>query len=88
MNALTQNIKNIELRKGGKTIAKTAASLGKKVAVIEQSKEMYGGTCINVGCIPSKTLIHEGLEYSSFDQALDYSVLRVNIYTHDDDRIV
>ncbi|NHM91488.1 MULTISPECIES: hypothiocyanous acid reductase MerA [Staphylococcus] len=43
--------------KAGKTFAKTAASKGKKVAVIEQSPKMYGGTCINIGCIPSKTLI-------------------------------
>ncbi|WP_436860902.1 hypothiocyanous acid reductase MerA [Staphylococcus caeli] len=55
--------------KGGKTLAKFAATQGKKVAVIEKSKEMYGGTCINIGCIPSKTLVHEGLEHGSFDQA-------------------
>ncbi len=33
------------------------AGAGKKVAVVEQSAGMYGGTCINVGCIPSKSLI-------------------------------
>lgn len=32
---------------------------------------MYGGTCINIGCIPSKTLVHEGLENGSFDQAFN-----------------
>lgn len=57
--------------KGGKTLAKTASSLGKKVAMIEQSEEMYGGTCINIGCIPSKTLVHEGLAHGSFDQAIE-----------------
>ncbi len=30
-----------------------------KVAVIERSDEMYGGTCINIGCIPTKTLVHQ-----------------------------
>ena len=44
--------------KGGKTLAGMFAAAGKSVAVIEQSKKMYGGTCINVGCIPSKSLVH------------------------------
>lgn len=30
---------------------------GKTVAMIEKSDRMYGGTCINVGCIPSKSLV-------------------------------
>ncbi|WP_323704307.1 hypothiocyanous acid reductase MerA [Mammaliicoccus sp. Dog046] len=57
--------------KGGKTLAKVASAQGKKVAVIEQSQEMYGGTCINIGCIPSKTLVHEGLAHGSFDEAIN-----------------
>lgn len=57
--------------KGGKTLAKFASAQGKKVAVVEQSQKMYGGTCINIGCIPSKTLVHEGLENGSFKQAFD-----------------
>ncbi|QZZ03265.1 hypothiocyanous acid reductase MerA [Staphylococcus arlettae] len=56
--------------KGGKTLAKFAATQGKKVAMIEQSPRMYGGTCINIGCIPSKTLVHEGLAHSGFKQAM------------------
>ena len=43
--------------KGGKTLAGQMAKLGKKVAMIEKSASMYGGTCINEGCIPSKSLI-------------------------------
>ncbi|WP_104708676.1 FAD-dependent oxidoreductase [Helicobacter felis] len=43
--------------KAGKTLATMAAKKGQKVALIEQSKEMYGGTCINIGCIPSKALL-------------------------------
>lgn len=42
--------------KAGKTLAATLAKLGKSVALIEQSAKMYGGTCINIGCIPSKKL--------------------------------
>ena len=43
--------------KGGKTLAKTLAVKGEQVLLIEASAQMYGGTCINVGCIPSKALI-------------------------------
>lgn len=43
--------------KAGKTLAAKAASMGKKVALVEKSASMYGGTCINVGCIPSKKLL-------------------------------
>ena len=44
--------------KGGKTIAGALANAGRKVALIEKSDKMYGGTCINVGCIPTKSLVH------------------------------
>ena len=44
--------------KGGKTLAAELAKRNRKVAVIERSDKMYGGTCINVGCIPTKTLVH------------------------------
>lgn len=43
--------------KAGKTLAGTLAKQGKAVALIEKDARMYGGTCINVGCIPSKRLI-------------------------------
>ncbi|MEA5050790.1 MAG: FAD-dependent oxidoreductase [Oscillospiraceae bacterium] len=44
--------------KGGKTLAGALAAAGKKVILVEQSDKMYGGTCINVACIPSKSLVH------------------------------
>lgn len=44
--------------KGGKTLAAELARQGHKVAMIERSDKMYGGTCINIGCIPTKTLVH------------------------------
>lgn len=44
--------------KGGKTLAGALAAGGKKVVLAERSDQMYGGTCINVGCIPSKSLSH------------------------------
>nr|WP_321465252.1 dihydrolipoyl dehydrogenase [uncultured Desulfobulbus sp.] len=42
---------------GGYTAAFRAADLGAKVCLIEQGGRL-GGTCLNVGCIPSKTLLH------------------------------
>lgn len=44
--------------KGGKTIAGKLGEAGKKVALVEKDSMMYGGTCINVGCIPTKSLIN------------------------------
>ena len=43
--------------KGGKTLAGFLAGKGQNVALIEKSDKMYGGTCINVGCIPTKKLV-------------------------------
>lgn len=43
--------------KGGKTLAGALGTAGRKVALVEQSSKMYGGTCINVGCIPTKYLV-------------------------------
>lgn len=42
---------------GGYVCAIRAAQLGLKVAVIEK-RSTFGGTCLNVGCIPSKALLH------------------------------
>lgn len=47
--------------KGGKTLAGALAAAGKNVALIEQSAHMYGGTCINVACIPTKTLVNAAM---------------------------
>lgn len=35
--------------KGGKTLASKVASTNRKVALVEKTSLMYGGTCINVG---------------------------------------
>jgi pyruvate/2-oxoglutarate dehydrogenase complex dihydrolipoamide dehydrogenase (E3) component len=43
--------------KAGKTLAKEYLKRGMKVALIEKSQQLYGGTCINVACIPSKVLV-------------------------------
>ena len=42
---------------GGYVCAIRAAQLGLKTAVVEKDPT-FGGTCLNVGCIPSKALLH------------------------------
>lgn len=56
--------------KAGKTLASKMAGLGKSVALIEKFSENYGGTCINIGCIPTKTLIHATEANLSFSEAM------------------
>lgn len=48
---------------GGYTGATRAAQLGLKVAIIEKDKTL-GGTCLNVGCIPSKALLESSEHFS------------------------
>ena len=50
---------------GGYVCAIRAAQLGMKVAVVEKMKTL-GGTCLNIGCIPSKALLHAS---EMFDEA-------------------
>ena len=57
--------------KAGKTLAAKLSSQGKKVALIEKSKSMYGGTCINIACIPTKTLIVAAEKGLDFEQAMN-----------------
>ena len=47
---------------GGYVCAIRAAQLGMKVAVVEKEKT-FGGTCLNIGCIPSKALLHASERY-------------------------
>lgn len=61
--------------KAGKTLAADLAKHGQQVILVEASDQMYGGTCINVGCIPSKKLLIEGAKSENkglvFQQAMD-----------------
>jgi dihydrolipoamide dehydrogenase len=55
---------------GGYNAAVRAGQLGLKTAIVEK-RATLGGTCLNVGCIPSKALLHasEMLEIANFDFA-------------------
>jgi dihydrolipoamide dehydrogenase len=53
---------------GGYVCAIRAAQLGMKVAVVEK-RGTHGGTCLNVGCIPSKALLHASHAYDEAKHA-------------------
>lgn len=67
-----ETVKNliIGFGKGGKTLAKTLASHGEEVMVVEQSTQMYGGTCINVGCLPSKNMLINSERHLAFSDGV------------------
>src|SRR5437868_14700162 len=59
---MTYDLTVIGTGPGGYVCAIRAAQLGMKVAVVEKDKT-YGGTCLNVGCIPSKALLQSSEFY-------------------------
>ena len=57
--------------KAGKTLAGKLAAAGKKVALVEENLTMFGGTCINIGCIPTKTLLVAADQNWTFEQVME-----------------
>ncbi|MBH3003138.1 pyridine nucleotide-disulfide oxidoreductase [Serratia marcescens] len=62
--------------KAGKTLAAFLAGQGWCVAMVEASAQMYGGTCINIGCIPTKTLVHDAELHGPGEQAFSQAMAR------------
>lgn len=58
---------------GGYTAAFRAADLGKKVIMIERHENL-GGVCLNVGCIPSKALLHAAKVIDEAHEMTDYGI--------------
>ncbi|EKD37796.1 MAG: hypothetical protein ACD_75C00991G0001, partial [uncultured bacterium] len=58
---------------GGYTAAFRAADLGLAVCLVEQ-QDRLGGVCLNVGCIPSKTLLHAAAVIEEAVEAADFGV--------------
>ncbi|MGH8864677.1 MAG: biotin/lipoyl-containing protein, partial [Burkholderiales bacterium] len=58
---------------GGYTAAFRAADLGKQVILIERYPDL-GGVCLNVGCIPSKALLHVAKVMSEAEDMQHYGV--------------
>lgn len=59
---------------GGYVAAIRAAQLGLKTAIVEKNKT-FGGTCLNIGCIPSKALLQSSEHYAFLKQhAQEYGI--------------
>ncbi len=61
----------------GYTAAEKAAKAGKDVVLFEQFA--LGGTCLNVGCIPTKTLLYSAKQYYNAKNAAKYGVVAENV---------
>ncbi|WP_035051823.1 FAD-dependent oxidoreductase [Carnobacterium pleistocenium] len=55
---------------GARTLATKLTAEEWKVALIEKNELMYGGSCVNIGCIPTKILEHDAREQKSYAEAL------------------
>ena len=56
----------------GPFLAKRLAAAGMKVAIIE--RKLFGGTCVNTGCIPTKTMVASAYAAHMARRAADYGV--------------
>lgn len=61
----------------GYTAAAEASKAGMKVVLFE--KDTLGGTCLNVGCIPTKTLLYSAKQYYNANNATKYGVTAENV---------
>src|SRR3954470_4150461 len=67
---------------GGYVCAIRAAQLGMKVAVVEKDKT-FGGTCLNVGCMPSKALLYASELYEEAGHSFGKMGIKVSAPTID-----
>lgn len=63
---------------GGYVAAIKASQLGLKTLCIEKRSKL-GGTCLNVGCIPSKALLNISHKYHELDSFKDYGISVSNV---------
>ena len=64
--------------RGGKIAALQLGKAGKTIVIVEQSDQMYGGTCPNVGCVPTKMLVHYSGQRRPGDTSQDWYEHAVN----------
>ncbi len=65
---------------GGYVAAIRSSQLGLKTACIEKNKTL-GGTCLNVGCIPSKVLLHDSANSKGFSEMMERKTKVVSGFT-------
>ena len=73
--------------KGGKALAGALAAAGKMVALVEKSPKRYGGTCINVACIPTKSLVHSAALSAAQGGTFDERAARYAAAIDEKDRV-
>jgi len=76
MNEMQVNTVVLGSGPGGYVAAIRLAQLGVDTLMIE--KEYFGGVCLNVGCIPSKALIHVAKSYASIDKMANLGITAEN----------
>src|SRR4030088_826675 len=59
---------------GGYVAAIRAARMGASVAILEQDPDDWGGTCLNRGCIPTKSLVQSAEVLRAVRRAREFSV--------------
>lgn len=74
-NRRLSNMKHFEniiigFGKAGKTLAGSLTKNGQEVLLVEKDPSMYGGTCINVACLPSKNMIINAQRGTDYDKAI------------------
>src|SRR6202789_175781 len=57
----------------GPSLAGRLTQSGRKVAIVE--RKLFGGTCVNTGCIPTKTLVASAYVARKAAQAVEYGVV-------------
>jgi len=63
---------------GGYVCAIRAAQLGLKTAIVEKRKT-FGGTCLNIGCIPSKALLHASEQFEEAGHGFEALGIKVGV---------
>lgn len=79
MSEITADVIVIGAGPGGYVAAIRAAQLGLKVIVVDK-RHQAGGTCLNIGCIPSKALLHSSHKFAETrDHLKEHGILADNV---------
>jgi probable pyridine nucleotide-disulfide oxidoreductase len=78
MRALRPDLVVIGFGRGGLTIAAKLGRLETRVVLVERSERMYGGTCPNVGCVPSKGLVYRSSRRRTTDPPAEFYEMAVH----------
>jgi pyruvate/2-oxoglutarate dehydrogenase complex dihydrolipoamide dehydrogenase (E3) component len=70
MEQINTEVLIIGFGQGGKVLAGHMGKMGVETVLVEQSEKMYGGTCINIGCIPTKSLVEQAERGIPYPEAI------------------